>query len=146
MALLKEFRDFAIKGNVVDMAIGVIIGAAFGNIVKSLVDDVMMPPLGLLIGNMDFSNLFIVLKEGIKSPAPYRSLAEAIQAGATVLKYGVFVNTIVNFSIVAFAIFIAVKQINRLKKSDEAETPVAPTAEDILLLREIRDSLKEKTR
>jgi large conductance mechanosensitive channel len=144
MSIIKEFREFAIKGNVVDMAVGVIVGAAFGNIVKSLVDDVLMPPLGLLIGNMDFSNLFIVLHAGAKAPAPYHSLAEALQAGATVLKYGVFVNTIVNFVIVAFAIFMAVKQINRLKKTEAAEAVVPATPEDVLLLREIRDSLKTK--
>ena len=144
MLIVKEFRDFAVKGNVVDMAVGVIIGAAFGSIVKSLVEDVLMPPLGLLVGNVDFSNLFVVLKEGSKAAAPYHSLPEAIQAGATVLKYGIFINTIVNFMIVAFAIFIAIKQINRLKKkdTDEPTTPTAPS-EEVLLLRDIRNALQK---
>ncbi len=149
MSIVKEFQDFAIKGNVVDMAVGVIVGAAFGNIVKSLVDDVMMPPLGLLIGNMDFSNLFLVLKAGAKAVGPYNTLAEATQAGATVLKYGLFVNTTINFLIVSFAIFLAVKQINRLKKKEADATPAAapaPTPEDVLLLREIRDALKTSPR
>jgi large conductance mechanosensitive channel len=144
MSIISEFREFAIKGNVVDMAVGVIVGAAFGGIVKSLVEDVMMPPLGLLLGNMDFSNLFLVLHDGVKAAAPYHSLNDAIQAGATVLKYGVFVNTLVNFLIVSFAIFMVVKQVNNLKKKNaEAPAAPAPTPEDIVLLREIRDSLKQ---
>ncbi|WP_018150325.1 large conductance mechanosensitive channel protein MscL [Leeia oryzae] len=141
--MLKEFKEFAMKGNVVDLAVGVIIGAAFGAIVKSLVDDVIMPPIGLILGNVDFSNLFFVLKEGAKAAGPYTSLKEAAEAGAVVIKYGVFVNAVVNFLIVAFSVFVMIKQLNRFKKV-EAETPAAPAepTEEVLLLREIRDSLK----
>jgi large conductance mechanosensitive channel len=125
--MLKEFKEFAIKGNVMDMAVGIVVGAAFGAIVKSLVDDVIMPPIGLLLGNVDFQNLFIVLKEG-GTPGPYPNLAAASNAGAVVLRYGVFFNSIVSFVIVAFAIFMVIKQINRLKR--EAPAPVAaPTTE-----------------
>ncbi|MCB6184836.1 large conductance mechanosensitive channel protein MscL [Leeia sp. TBRC 13508] len=142
--MFKEFKEFAMKGNVVDLAVGVIIGAAFGTIVKSLVDDVIMPPIGLLLGNVDFSNLFFVLKEGVKSVGPYTTLKEATEAGAVVLKYGVFVNAVVNFLIVAFSVFMVIKQLNRFKKAEVAE-PAAPAgpSEEVLLLREIRDSLKK---
>ncbi len=115
----KEFKEFAMKGNVMDMAIGIVIGAAFGAIVKSLVDDILMPPIGLLLGNVDFSNLFVVLKSGPKAPPPYLSLAEAKAAGAVTLNYGVFVNTVVTFLIVAFAMFLVVKAINRMQKEEE---------------------------
>ncbi|WP_374339271.1 large conductance mechanosensitive channel protein MscL [Leeia sp.] len=141
--MLKEFKEFAMKGNVVDLAVGVIIGAAFGAIVKSLVDDVIMPPIGMLLGNMDFANLYWVLKEGTKAAAPYATLKEATDAGAVVLRYGAFINTIVNFLIVAFSVFLVIKQLNRFKK-EEVAAPAAPAepSEEVLLLREIRDNLK----
>jgi large conductance mechanosensitive channel len=139
--MLKEFKAFAMRGNVVDMAVGIIIGAAFGSIVKSLVDDVIMPPIGLLLGNVDFSNLFVVLKEGATA-APYSSVAAAKAAGAVTLNYGLFVNAIVSFTIVAFAVFLLIRTINRLK-TEEPPPPPAATPEDVLLLREIRDSLKK---
>jgi large conductance mechanosensitive channel len=120
--MVKEFREFAVKGNVVDMAVGIIIGAAFGTIVQSLVADIIMPPIGMLLGNVDFSNLFVVLKQGVPE-GPYATLADAAKAGAVTFRYGQFVNTLVNFTIVAFAIFIMVKQINRLKKSEQALPP-----------------------
>jgi large conductance mechanosensitive channel len=128
MIMFKEFKEFAVKGNVVDMAVGIIIGAAFGTIVKSLVDDVIMPPIGLLLGKVDFSNLFITLKEGA-TVGPYTTPAIAKAAGATVLSYGVFLNTVIYFLIVAFAVFLLVKGINKLKRQ-EAAPPAAPTAKD----------------
>lgn len=122
--MLKEFKEFAIKGNMIDMAVGIVIGAAFGSIVKSLVTDVIMPPIGILLGNVDFSNLFLVLKDGA-NPGPYLSIAAATEAGAVTLNYGLFVNTIVSFLIVAFTIFMVIKMINRLKREQEvvAEEP-----------------------
>lgn len=126
--MLEEFKKFAVKGNVVDMAVGIIIGAAFGAIVGSLVSDVLMPPIGLLLGNVDFSNLFMVLKEG-KTLAPYATVAAAKEAGAVTLNYGMFVNTIVNFLIIASAIFFVVRGINNLKKKEEAP-PAVPTTKD----------------
>lgn len=138
--MLKEFKEFAIKGNMLDMAVGIIIGAAFGTIVKSLVDDVIMPPIGLALGNVDFSDLFILLKEGATA-APYATLEAASEAGAVTLNYGAFINNIISFLIVAFAVFMLVKNFNKLKKKEE-EAPAAPP-EDIVLLREIRDSLKK---
>ncbi len=114
--MFKEFKEFAVKGNVVDMAVGIIIGAAFGGIVKSLVDDIIMPPLGLLLGKIDFSNLFLILKAGTKAAAPYASLTDAKVAGANTLNYGLFINQVVTFTIVAFAVFLLVKGINRLKR------------------------------
>jgi large conductance mechanosensitive channel len=125
--MIKEFKEFAMRGNVVDMAVGIIIGAAFGSIVKSLVDDVLMPVVGLLLGNVDFSNFFFVLKAG-KVPGPYATLAEAKAATAVVLSYGLFINAIVTFLIVAFAVFLLVKQINALKR--EEAPPAAPTTKD----------------
>ena len=126
MGMFKEFKDFAIKGNVVDMAVGIIIGAAFGTIIKSLVEDVLMPPIGLLIGKVDFSNLFIVLKDGAKAAGPYANLADARAAGAVTINYGLFINTVISFLIIAFSIFFVIKQINKLKKEEEAE-PEEPT-------------------
>jgi large conductance mechanosensitive channel len=126
--MFKEFKEFAMKGNMVDMAVGIIIGAAFGSIITSLVADMIMPPIGLLLGNVDFANLFILLKEG-KVPGPYGSLAIAKAAGAVTLNYGFFINTIVSFLIVAFAIFILVKNVNRLKKQQEAP-PAEPTTKE----------------
>ncbi len=127
--MLREFKEFALKGNVVDMAVGIIIGAAFGTIVASLVADILMPPIGLLLGNIDFSNLFIVLKEGAKAAGPYPSVAAAKAAGAVTINYGIFINTIITFLIVAFAVFLLVKNINRLKRKEEV-TPVAPTTRE----------------
>jgi large conductance mechanosensitive channel len=129
MGMMKEFREFAVKGNVVDMAVGIIIGAAFGTIIKSLVADVIMPPIGLLLGDVDFSNLFIILKHGAEV-AEYLTIAEAQAAGAVTLNYGIFINTIISFLIVAFAIFILIKNINRMKK-EEAPAPAAePTTKE----------------
>lgn len=122
--MFQEFREFAMRGNVVDMAVGIIIGAAFGAIVKSLVDDVIMPPIGLLLGNVDFADLYVVLKEGATA-APYASLADARTAGAVTLNYGVFVNAVVSFTIVAFAVFMLVRAMNRLRAREEA-APAAP--------------------
>jgi len=124
--MLKEFKEFAVRGNVVDMAVGIIIGAAFGTIVASLVNDVVMPPIGLLLGNVDFSNLFIVLKEGA-APGPYASLAVAKAAGAVSLNVGVFINAIINFVIVAFAVFLLIRSINRLRKAPAPAQPAAKT-------------------
>jgi large conductance mechanosensitive channel len=123
--MLRQFKEFALRGNVVDMAVGIIIGAAFGAIVSSLVADVIMPPIGLLLGNVDFSNLFVVLREGT-APGPYASLAAAREAGAVTLNYGVFANAIISFVIVAFAVFVLVSQMNRLRKQAEAP-PAEPT-------------------
>ncbi|OQS08752.1 mechanosensitive ion channel protein MscL [Chromobacterium violaceum] len=130
MSVLKEFKEFAVKGNVIDLAVGVVIGGAFGSIVKSLVDDVIMPPIGLLIGNVDFSNLFFVLKDGAKQAGPYVSVAVAKQAGATTLNLGLFINALVSFTIVAFAIFMLVKAINRLKREEAAPAPAAPATKE----------------
>ena len=127
--MLKEFKEFAVRGNVVDMAVGIIIGAAFGTIVNSLVADILMPPIGLLLGNIDFSNLFIVLKEGSRAAGPYASLATAKAAGAVTINYGFFINTIISFLIVAFAVFLLVRNINRLKRQEQAPSPV-PTTKD----------------
>jgi len=124
--MLKEFKEFAMRGNVVDMAVGIIIGAAFGTIITALVAEVVMPPIGLLLGNVDFSNLFVVLKEG-KVAGPYATVAAAKAAGAVTLNYGLFVNTVVNFLIVAFAIFFLIRGMNSLKKKEEA--PPATTKE-----------------
>jgi len=120
--MFKEFKEFAMRGNVVDMAVGIIIGAAFGTIVKSLVSDVIMPPIGLLLGNVDFTNLFVVLKAGATA-GPYASLADAQAAGAVTINYGFFINTIISFLIVAFAVFMIIKQMNRMKKEAPAAAP-----------------------
>jgi large conductance mechanosensitive channel len=126
--MLKEFKEFAIKGNVIDMAVGIIIGAAFGTIVNSLVQDVIMPPIGLLLGNVDFTNIFVVLKEG-KVAGPYASVAAAKSAGAVTINFGVFVNTLISFIIVAFAVFLLVRTINKLRRQEEAPPPVPTTKE-----------------
>ena len=143
--MLREFKEFAMRGNVLDMAVGIIIGAAFGTIVNSLVNDVIMPPVGLALGGVDFTNLFVTLRDGAKAAGPYASLAAAKDAGAVTLNYGVFVNSIVSFLIVAFAIFMLVKGANSLKQeqADAAAAPPAPTA-DQKLLAEIRDLLKAR--
>ncbi len=122
--MLKEFKEFALKGNVLDMAVGIIIGVAFGKIVTSLVNDVIMPPIGLLLGNVDFSNLFINLTD-----TPFATLAAAKEAGAATVNYGVFLNAILDFVIVAFVIFLLIRQFNRMKKKEEAPPP-APTTKD----------------
>ena len=134
--MLKEFRDFAMKGNVLDMAIGVIIGGAFGKIVSSLVSDVLMPPIGLLMGKVDFPSLFLNL-----SGTPQPSLAAAKAAGAPTLNYGVFLQSVFDFIIIAFVIFMLVKQVNRFKKEAPPAPPAGPTNEEKLLM-EIRDALK----
>ena len=126
--MLKEFKEFAIRGNVVDMAVGIIIGAAFVTIVNSLVQDVIMPPIGLLFGNIDFTNFFAVLKEG-KVAGPYASVAAAKAAGAVTMNYGVFINTIISFLIVAFAVFLLVRTINKMRRQEEAPPPGPATKE-----------------
>jgi large conductance mechanosensitive channel len=126
--MLREFKELAMRGNVLDLAVGIVIGAAFSTIVKSLVDDVLMPPIGLLLGNVDFSNLFLVLKSG--NPAgPYTSLAAAKAAGAVSINYGAFVTTIINFLIVAFAVFLLVRGVNKLRRQEEA-SPTAPATKE----------------
>jgi len=139
--MLQEFKQFAMRGNVVDMAVGIIIGGAFGRIVSSLVNDVIMPPIGLAMGNVDFSNLFVNLGDGT-----YQTLALAEEAGAPIIKYGVFAQTILDFLIVAFAIFMVIKGMNRMKKKEE-EAPAKPAAPpepsaEAKLLTEIRDALQ----
>ena len=137
--MLKEFKEFAMRGNVVDMAVGIVIGAAFGTIIKSLVADVIMPPIGMLLGGVDFANFFITLSEG-----SYLTLEAAKEAGAVTLNYGSFINTVISFLIVAFAIFLLIKQMNRLKKKEEGvpEAPAEPPKQEVLL-EEIRDLLKK---
>jgi large conductance mechanosensitive channel len=122
--MMKEFKEFAMRGNVIDMAVGIIIGAAFGKIVSSLVNDILMPPIGLLLGKMDFSNLFVNL-----SGKTYATVAEAKAAGAATISYGLFVNHIIDFTIVAFAVFLLVRQINRMKKKMEAAPSALSTKE-----------------
>ncbi|MBT8422357.1 MAG: large-conductance mechanosensitive channel protein MscL [Gammaproteobacteria bacterium] len=138
--MLDEFKKFALRGNVVDMAVGIIIGAAFGKIVSSAVADLIMPPIGLLMGGVDFSNLFINLGDGA-----YATLAAAEEAGAPIIKYGVFINTVLDFVIVAFAIFMAIRFMNNLKKEEEEAPakPPEPSNEEKLLI-EIRDALKNR--
>lgn len=138
--MLKEFRDFALRGNVVDMAVGIIIGAAFGKIVSSMVDDLLMPPIGQMLGQVDFTDLFIDL-----SGAGHETLAAAQAAGAATINYGIFVNAVVNFTIVAFALFLVVKAMNTLKKRAEQEkaaAPPPPPPAEVVLLQEIRDTLR----
>jgi large conductance mechanosensitive channel len=134
--MFKEFRDFAVRGNVVDLAVGIIIGAAFTSIVNSLVKDIMMPPIGYIMGGIDFSNFFITLKG-----PHYETLKAAQDAGAVTINYGLFLNAVINFLIVAFAIFLLVKQINRFKRGETSAPPPPPT-ETEKLLAEIRDLLK----
>jgi large conductance mechanosensitive channel len=126
--MFKEFKEFAIKGNVLDMAVGIIIGGAFGTIVKSLVEDIIMPPIGLLLAGIDFKNFFILLKTG-KIPPPYLSLTEAKEAGAVTLNYGLFINSCISFLIVAFSVFLLVRFVNNLKENEEKETPSPQTKE-----------------
>ena len=138
MSLLKEFRDFAMRGSVIDLAIGVIIGAAFGKIVSVLVNNVIMPPIGLLLGRVDFSNLFLNL-----TSQQAGSLKEATEKGVPVLAYGLFLNTVIEFVIIAFVLFLVIKQVNRLKQPAPAPAAPEPSAEEKLLT-EIRDLLKEQ--
>ncbi len=144
--MLKEFQQFALRGNVLDMAVGIIIGAAFGTIVQSLVNDVLMPPVGLLLGGVDFSQLFLVLEDGATG-GPYATVAAAAEAGAVTVNYGQFINAIISFLIVAFALFMVVRSFNRLKKEEEPEVEAPeepePTKEE-LLLTEIRDLLRSR--
>jgi len=126
--LLKEFKEFAMRGNVVDMAVGIVIGAAFATIVKSLVADVIMPPIGLLLGGVDFSNLFLIIREGSVA-GPFSTLADAQKAGAVSINYGLFANTVISFIIIAFSIFMVVKAMNTLKKKETAP-PAEPTVKD----------------
>ena len=142
MGMLKEFKEFAVKGNVIDLAVGVIIGAAFGKIVESVVGDLIMPVVGAIVGKLDFSNLFVVL--GSVPPGTAMTLDALKKAGVPVLAYGSFITVAVNFAILAFIIFLMVKQINRLKREEPAAPP-APAAvpEDVQLLRELRDALRK---
>lgn len=146
--MLKEFKEFIARGNVIDLAVGVIIGGAFGGITKSLVDDIVMPVVGLLLGRMDFANLFVVLSPGTLTGPP-ATLAEAKAAGAATLNVGLFINTIINFLLIAGAVFLLVKVVNRVRAQVAAAPPeaaAAPPPEDVLLLREIRDALTQRPR
>ena len=128
--MIKDFKEFIMRGNVVDMAVGIVIGASFGGIVKSLVDDVLMPPIGLLLGRVDFTNLYVTLREGAV-PGPYTALAEAKKAGAVTLNVGLFANTVINFLIVGMAIFLVVRAVNRLRDMQKKDEPAAePTTRD----------------
>ena len=140
--MLKEFREFAMRGNVVDLAVGLILGAAFGAIVSSFVNDVIMPPIGVALGGVNFADLFVLLKAGAKAPPPYETLAAAKAAGAVTLNIGAFVNTIVNFVLVAFAMFMLVKGMNSARRAPEPTPAEAPPQEK--LLAEIRDLLKAR--
>lgn len=144
--MFKEFKQFAMRGNVIDLAVGVVIGAAFGKIVTSLVNDIIMPPIGMLVGKVDFANIFWVLHEGT-TPSPYATLIDAQKAGAVTINPGLFINQLISFIIIAFAIFIVVRLINKMKREEDAAPAApaapAPTPEDIELLREIRDLLKK---
>jgi len=135
--MFQEFKKFALRGNAIDMAVGIILGAAFGKIISSLVSDLIMPPIGKLMGNVDFSNLFINLSDG-----EYTTLQAAQEAGAITINYGLFANTVLDFVIIAFAIFMVIRQMNRLKKKEEQKPTVPPKQE--VLLEEIRDLLKKK--
>ena len=128
--MFKQFKEFALKGNVLDMAVGIIIGAAFGTIVKSLVSDIIMPPIGLLVGNVDFSELFVVLKQGAKITGPYATLKDAAAAGAVTLNYGLFINNVVSFLIVSFSVFLIVKAFQKVKLGDSKPVAAEPTTKD----------------
>ena len=140
--MLKEFKEFAMRGNVIDLAVGVIIGAAFGKIVTSLVNDIIMPPIGLILGNVDFSDLFV----NLDMSKSFASVAEAEAAGAPIIKYGLFINTVIDFMIVAFVIFMVIRGINKLQRKREAAPPPAPPppSTEVVLLAEIRDLLKKR--
>ncbi len=140
MSMVKEFKDFAMKGNLIDMAVGIVIGTAFKAIVSAFVNGVVLPPIGKMLGGVDFSKLFINLAD-----KPYATLAEAQEASAPVITYGAFIQSVIDFLIIAFVIFMVVKVINNMKKKEEEEAPAAPPepSEEVLLLREIRDGLKK---
>ena len=138
MGIVSEFKEFAMRGSVVDLAIGIIIGVAFGNIVTSLVNDVIMPPIGLLLGKVNFSDLYVDL-----SGKGYASLAAAKAAGAPVIAYGAFINTIINFIIIALVVFLLVRMLTHMMKKEEKEAPPAPPSKEVQLLTEIRDLLKK---
>ncbi len=140
--MLKEFREFAMRGNVVDLAVGLILGAAFGAIVTSFVNDVVMPPVGMLLGGADFSNLFVLLKAGAKAAPPYASIADAKAAGAITLNIGVFINTLINFVFVALSMFVLVKGMNAARRTTPPPPAEPPPQER--LLAEIRDLLKAR--
>jgi large conductance mechanosensitive channel len=143
--MLKEFKEFAVKGNMLDLAVAVVLGAAFGLIIASLVKDIIMPPIGLLLGHVDFKNLMLVLKEGA-APGPYATTEAAQAAGAVTINYGNFINTIINFLVVAFSIFFVVKAMNKTKKKQLEEPAVAPTpSNEEVLLGEIRDLLAKRS-
>ena len=127
--MLKEFKEFAMRGNVLDMAVGIIIGGAFGTIISAMVNDVLMPPVGMALGNVDFSNLYILLKEGSKAAAPYAALTDAKAAGAVTINYGLFINSVISFAIVAFCVFMLIRTMNKLKR-EEAAPPAEPTTRD----------------
>ena len=141
--MLEEFKKFAMRGNVIDLAVGVIIGAAFGKIVDSLVKDVIMPPIGLLLGKVDFSNLFLVLKAA-PTPADYSTVEAAQKAGAVTLNYGVFINNVISFLIVAWAVFLLVKLMNRWQREEPKASAPAEPPEDVRLLRQILEALKSR--
>jgi large conductance mechanosensitive channel len=140
--MLKEFKEFAMRGNVLDMAVGIIIGAAFGSIVTSLVNDLLMPPIGMVLGGADFSNLFFVLKEG-STPGPYASVAAAKAVGAVTLNIGVFLNAVISFLLVAIAVFLLIRGVNRIRREEPA--PPAPPTTQEALLGEIRDLLRKRS-
>jgi len=127
--MFKEFKEFAMRGNVLDMAVGIIIGGAFGTIISSMVSDVLMPPIGMALGNVDFTNLYILLKEGSKAAAPYAALADAKAAGAVTINYGLFINSVISFVIVAFCVFMLIRSMNKLKR-EEVAPPAEPTTRD----------------
>ena len=134
--MLKEFKEFALQGNMVDMAVGIIIGAAFGSLVNSLVNDIIMPPIGLLLGGVDFTNFYILLKAGNPAP-PYASLADAQSAGAVTISYGLFINALISFIIVAFVVFLLIRSINRFRRAEQAQDEVPTTKECPYCLSEI---------
>ena len=138
--MLQEFKDFAMKGNFVDMAVGIVIGAAFSTIVKSLVDDIIMPVVGMLLGGVDFSNMFLVIKEGAEGAA-YSTVAGAAEAGAVTVNYGLFINSLITFLIVAFALFMVIKGMNAAKQAEEEAEVEAEPSDEVKLLTEIRDAL-----
>ena len=143
--MLKEFKEFAVKGNVIDLAVGVVVGGAFGSIVTSLVKDIVMPPISIVLGKVDFSEQFLLLKDG-KTPGPYTTIDAAHKAGAITLNYGSFLNNVISFLIVAFSIFLVVKAINRFKRQEAIAEEISPPAltKQEELLTEIRDSLRDR--
>jgi len=144
--VLKEFKEFAAKGNMLDMAVGIVIGAAFATIISSLVNDIIMPPVGMAMGGVDVAEMYALLEEGSAAAAPYASLAAAQEAGAVTINYGIFINALISFIIIAFVLFMVIRSFNKMKKQEE-EAPAAPpepTSEEVLL-GEIRDLLKAQS-